>query len=149
MCGAHATVRGVLSGLMAGGRTGDGVPEFVVVDMEAGLEHLSRATARHVDVVVPVVEPYFRAMEAARRVMELARELEIDTVSGAVNKIRGDADREVVAEFCRRHSLPVALEIPYDDAFLEAERAGVAPIEHAPASPGVRAVTDWADALAD
>ena len=60
-----------------------------VVDMEAGLEHLSRGTDRHVDTLLVVLEPYFKALETARRCAELGRELGIPRVWGVANKLRG------------------------------------------------------------
>ena len=68
MCGAHATVRGLLGELVA--RSANG--RDIIVDMEAGLEHLSRGTGRHVSRFLAVVEPYYRSMETARRIVELA-----------------------------------------------------------------------------
>ncbi|MDQ3224450.1 MAG: cobyrinic acid a,c-diamide synthase, partial [Gemmatimonadota bacterium] len=64
MCSAHATVRGLLGEIVA--RTGNG--RDIIVDMEAGLEHLSRGTGKHVSRIVAVVEPYFRSLETGRRV---------------------------------------------------------------------------------
>ena len=71
MCGAHATVRGFLGELVA--KSPDAFD--VIVDMEAGLEHLSRGTGKHVSRFLAVVEPYYRSMETARRVADLAAEL--------------------------------------------------------------------------
>lgn len=143
MCRAHATVRGVLGALVEGG---DG-ERTIVVDMEAGLEHLGRATARHVDVLAAVVEPYFRALETGRRVVELAGEIGVPRLQVIANKVRGDADREAIAAFCERHGLPLGLEVPWDASFLAAERSGRAPLDHSPGSPGVRAVAVWGDGL--
>src|SRR5512134_2405259 len=96
MCGAHATVRGFLGELVAKS------PEAfdVVVDMEAGLEHLSRGTGKHVSRFLAVVEPYYRSMETARRISHLASELGIGDVKAIVNKVRNEADREAVTTFC-------------------------------------------------
>ena len=73
MCGAHATVRGFLGELVA--KSPDAFD--VVVDMEAGLEHFSRGTGKHVSRFLAVVEPYYRSMETARSVADLAAELGI------------------------------------------------------------------------
>jgi CO dehydrogenase maturation factor len=64
--------------------------------MEAGLEHLSRGTGRHVSRFVAVLEPYYRSMETVRRITDLARELGIDDVQVVTNKIRNDEDRAVI-----------------------------------------------------
>src|SRR5687768_11681379 len=100
MCGAHATVRGFLGELVA--KSADTFD--VVVDMEAGLEHLSRGTGKHVSRFLAVVEPYYRSMETARRVADLAAELGITEVGAVLNKVRNEADRDVVAAYCGTHN---------------------------------------------
>jgi CO dehydrogenase maturation factor len=143
MCRAHATVRGFLGELVARPDSG----RAVVVDMEAGLEHLSRGTGRHVSRFVAVVEPYFRSMETARRVAELARELGVADVVAVANKLRSDDDRRAIAEFCTAHGLRLVGAIPYDPTLLAAERAGEAPIDYAPGGPAVTTVQKLAGAL--
>src|SRR5262245_57207226 len=120
MCGAHATVRGLLGELVAHPRE----DRDILVDMEAGLEHLSRGTGRHVSRFVTVIEPYFRSMETGRRVADLAAEAGITDVVAVANKIRNDADRNAVREFCDAHRLRVIAEVPYDPALVDAEREG-------------------------
>lgn len=112
----------------------------VVVDMEAGVEHLSRGTVRHVDRVLVVIEPYFRSLETGRRTVELAEELGIPRVEVVANKIRDEADREAIGEFCQARGLNVVAEVPYDDALREAERAGSAPLDFDPDMPSIRAI---------
>ena len=143
MCGAHATVRGFLGELVA--QTAE--PHDVIVDMEAGLEHLSRGTGRHVSRFLTVVEPYFRSMETARRISQLAAELGVRDVQAVINKVRNEADRSAVAEFCSAHGIPVFAEIPYDGTLIEAERHAEPPIDFDPASPAAAAITGLADRL--
>lgn len=119
----------------------------VVVDMEAGLEHLSRGTSRHVDAMLAVVEPYYRALETGDRVVELSRELGIDRVVVVANKVRDDGDREAIREYCASRDLEVLAEIPYDRTLVDAERAGTAPIDFDPAAPAVSAVRELVDRL--
>lgn len=136
MCGAHATVRGFLGELIA--RAPDAYD--VVVDMEAGLEHLSRGTGKHVSRFLTVVEPYYRSMETARRIAELAEELGIGEVLAVTNKIRNDADRAAVSSFCAVHKLAVVAEIPYDETLAEAERTGQPPLDYREDGPAVTAI---------
>ncbi len=119
----------------------------IIVDMEAGLEHISRGTGRHLSKFVATIEPYYRSMETARRVAALAAELGIGTVLAVANKVRDDGDRKAIAEFCAVHSLELAGEIPYDAALLEAERAGKTPIDFNPRSPAVMAIEKLAVTL--
>ena len=143
MCRAHATVRGLLGELVT--RTGNG--RDIVLDMEAGLEHMSRGTGRHVSRLVAVLEPYFRPMETARRTVELAREMEVPGIIAVANKVRDEGDRQAIAEFCDAHGLDLAVEIPYDGALIDAERAGKPPFEYDPDTPAVAAIGKLADVL--
>lgn len=143
MCGAHATVRGLLGELVA--TSGNG--RDIIVDMEAGLEHLSRGTGRHVSRFLAVVEPYYRSMETARRIAELATELGISEVHAIANKIRDDEDRRAVGGFCEAHALPVIGEIPFDESLVASERSGIPPIDADPSSLAVAAVMQLAKVL--
>src|SRR6266508_4721964 len=141
MCGAHATVRGFLGGRRNLTKTD------VLVDMEAGLEHLSRGTGRHVSRFLAVVEPYYRSMETARRIAQLAGELGVTSVDAVINKVRDEADREAVHTFCVANKMPVVAEIPYDTSLVDAERAGRPALDFTPDAPSVTAIRRLADHL--
>ena len=116
--------------------------------MEAGLEHLSRGTGRHVRRLVAVLEPYYRSMQTARNVVALATELGIPDVVVVSNKVRDDGDRSAIAEFCRAHAMHLVGEVPYDGILAEVERSGGAPIDAAAGSPALTAIQSLAHALA-
>lgn len=125
-------------------------PGDLVVDMEAGLEHLSRGTTRHVDVLLAVAEPYYRSMETARRVYDLAGELGIPCVRLLANKVRDAAEAEALEAFAERHGLAIGGRIPYDEAVLDADRAGRGLLDHAGRdSAAVAAIEEVAEALVD
>ncbi len=90
MCSAHATVRGFLGEIVARAAN----DRHVVVDMEAGLEHLSRSggTLAYADVLLVVVEPSQKSVITAARTASLAAELGIPRVLGLGNKARDAAD---------------------------------------------------------
>ena len=120
----------------------------VIVDMEAGLEHLSRGTGRHLSRFLAVLEPYYRSMETAQRVVALAAELGIADVVVLANKVRDDADRRAIAEFCAAHGMRLIGEIPYDPALAASERVGTPPIDHDPTGAAVSAIRALAQTLA-
>ena len=120
-CGGHARVRQFLSGIL---KEEDA---FTVVDMEAGLEHLSRGTDRHVDLLLIVTEPYFKALETARRCAELARELGIPRVVAVANKFRSPQDLDAIREYTKQHGLELIGEVPYDEEIQGADLAARAP----------------------
>ncbi|MGD8997158.1 MAG: P-loop NTPase [Anaerolineae bacterium] len=72
--------------------------EMLVLDMEAGVEHLGRATAQAVDAFLVVLEPGRRSLTTAERVQQLAQDLGITHVYAVGNKIRGEQDRAFLKE---------------------------------------------------
>jgi CO dehydrogenase maturation factor len=66
--------------------------EMLILDMEAGVEHLGRATAQAVDAFLAVVEPGRRSLTTADRVRQLAKDIGIDQVYIVGNKVRGEND---------------------------------------------------------
>jgi len=141
MCRAHSTAREVLSSVV------EDRDEVTVMDMVAGVEHLGRGTAKDVDVLLVVVEPYYKSLETGRRTRDLAAELDIPDVRVVANKVRDETDREAIEEFCDDNDLEIAAVVPFDDAVRHADQEGTAPVDHDPASPAVQAVRDLADDL--
>lgn len=94
---------------------------MTVMDMEASLEHLSRGTVRHVDVLLIVTEPYYRSLETARRTLPLARGLGINHIYAVVNKYRSAEDEKAVTDFCREHELEIIAKIPFDPNVTQAD----------------------------
>ncbi|MGA2193270.1 MAG: carbon monoxide dehydrogenase accessory protein CooC [Nitrospirota bacterium] len=70
--------------------------EVVVLDMEAGIEHLTRGTSGAVDAFIVVVEPGGRSIQTARHVKSLAGDLGISKVYVVGNKVRSTEDREFI-----------------------------------------------------
>jgi len=105
--------------------------EVVVMDMEAGIEHLGRATARGVDWLIVVVEPGRRSVETALQVKQLATDLGLTQVAVVGNKVRTPADQE----FLTRHltHLPILGFLPFDEKIIEADLKGQPPYVLSPA----------------
>lgn len=101
--------------------------EVVIMDMEAGIEHLGRATARAVDRLIVVVEPGRRSIDTAMHIKQLAGEIGLDKISLVGNKIRGEKDRQ----FLEQHlpDFDFLGFLPFDDALIEADLSGMSPYE--------------------
>ena len=97
--------------------------EVVVMDMEAGIEHLGRATAQAVDRFIVVVEPGMRSIETAFKIKKLADDLGIKSVDAIGNKIRTEADREFLKE--KLDGIQLLGAIPYDEAIIHADQSRV------------------------
>ncbi len=116
--------------------------------MEASIEHLSRGTVRHVETLLIVTEPYYRALETFKRTVPLARELGIPNIYVVANKVRSDRDEAMIREYGTRLDIDVLGAIPYDDAVQEADRQGRALVDYMPDSPAAIAISRIVDALA-
>lgn len=101
--------------------------EAVVLDMEAGLEHLGRGTAMAVDRLVVVVEPGRRSVETAHHILKLAGEIGLKKLSFVGNKIRSDKDKE----FFYKHmpDFDFLGFIPFSGEIIEADLEGRPPFE--------------------
>jgi CO dehydrogenase maturation factor len=101
--------------------------EVVILDMAAGIEHLTRATSRGVDYLIVVVEPGSKSVDTALRVKNLARDIGLNRLLAVGNKVRNDADREYIVS-----SLP-GFEflgfIPYDQSIIDADIAHTLPVD--------------------
>jgi CO dehydrogenase maturation factor len=96
--------------------------ETLIMDMEAGVEHLGRATASGVDAMLVVAEPGQRSVECAAAVTRMAREIGINRFIYIANKVASDADEAFI-----RAALPAPADvvIPYSEAIRAADRRGV------------------------
>jgi len=97
--------------------------EALVLDMEAGLEHLGRGTARGVDHLLVVVEPGRRAVATAQQVRALAADLGIERLWLVANKLVDDADLDFLAEHLP--DLPLLGHLGMDPRIARADRDGV------------------------
>jgi CO dehydrogenase maturation factor len=101
--------------------------EYLIVDMEAGLEHLGRGTTAYMDALIVVVEPGRRSFQTARQVKELADDLGIKRVCVVGNKVTGDADVAMMKE--NLAGLPFLGSMSYNPKVIEADKLGVSPYD--------------------
>ena len=115
-CPENSLVRALIAHLLADGQAD------LILDMEAGVEHLSRGTVRSVDALLVVADPSLRAVETALRIREMAGQLGLQRVLGIGNKIRSEKDAQFLAA-----SMPgweFAGLLPYDETLRAAEMSG-------------------------
>jgi CO dehydrogenase maturation factor len=115
-CPENALVRALVAYLLLDDQTD------LVLDMEAGVEHLGRGTAGAVDRLLVVVEPGKRSVETALRIEKMASDLKLERIGAVGNKIRSWKDKTLL-----KHSLPgidFAGFVPYDEKLFKAELAG-------------------------
>jgi CO dehydrogenase maturation factor len=96
--------------------------EALVMDMETGIEHLGRGTARGVDTMVVVVEPGQRSIDTARRVLELGKQIGLQRFRVVANKVAGEADEVFIRSAFRKDDLIGV--IPYSEELRGGDRDG-------------------------
>jgi CO dehydrogenase maturation factor len=101
--------------------------EVVVMDMEAGIEHLGRGTAKAVDKLIVVVEPGRRSIDTAEHIRKLASEIRLDALALVGNKIRSEKDEAFLKKYLPDFEFLGFL--PYDDALIEADLNGLSPYD--------------------
>ena len=104
--------------------------EVIIMDMEAGIEHLGRATASAMDKLIVVVEPGRRSIEAAYKINKLAHDIGLQKIALVGNKIRNQSEKEFLIS-----SLPdfeLLGFIPYDQAIIEADLANLPLLDASP-----------------
>lgn len=104
--------------------------EVVVLDMEAGIEHLTRGTARAVDRLIIVVEPGRLSIDTAHRIGKLAEDIGLENIAVVGNKIRDRQDKEQLTASLAGFNLLGF--IPYDRAVVEAEMANLPVLDASP-----------------
>jgi CO dehydrogenase maturation factor len=104
--------------------------EVLIMDMEAGIEHLGRATAQAVDAFIVVVEPGLRSVQTAQTILHLAADIGLQRVYAVGNKVREDGD----TEFIRQHlaGIPLLGVLPMTPRAIEADLKGMAIYDAAP-----------------
>ncbi len=142
MCPADAFLRALLRHLIIG------EDDAVVLDMEAGVEHLGRGTAQSVDSLLIVVEPGMKSLKTAERIKNLASDIGVTKLEAIVNKIRSEKDTELVREKLDKLDIPIIGTIPYDETFMEADLSEKSPLDFKEEAEGVEAVKEIEEKLA-
>ena len=96
--------------------------EVVIIDLEAGLEHLGRRSAHEVDAMLVVVDPSRAGLETARRIKRLAGEIGVARVLAVGNRVRDIVDVGYLKDGLE--GLELIGTIPFSDDVIGAERAG-------------------------
>lgn len=126
VCPEHVMLKAILSSLTY--RKGD----VVIMDMEAGLEHLGRGTAANMDQFIVVIEPGARSVQTYRNVKRLAADLGVKRVRVVANKLRDARDEDFI-----RASVPaedLLGFIHYNSDIMDADRQGKSPYDLSPAA---------------
>ena len=118
--------------------------EMVLLDMEAGIEHLGRRTAEAVDVMIIVAEPGLKSLETASRIKKLATDIGIQNVVAVINKVASQMEEKFVEEKLKEMDLNVLGSIPRDDMVVMADMEGI-PLVDFPDSTALNSIKQIAE----
>ena len=124
VCPEHVMLKSILSALTY--RKND----VVIMDMEAGLEHLGRGTAMNMDQFIVVIEPGARSVQTYRNVKRLASDLGVKKVRVVANKIRDEGDEQFIREAIPAEDLLGFIH--YNKEVIDADRNGQSPYDYSP-----------------
>ncbi len=141
MCPANAVVRAMLHHLLVKR------DEAVVMDMEAGIEHMGRGTAEHVEKMLIVTDPSLKSLETARKLYNLAKEAGIQNASIVGNKVASSAERNLVERFTASNGMQLLGFVPYDEQILKTDIEGESPLKYAETSKSVKSIHEIGKAL--
>ena len=126
VCPEHVMLKSILSALTY--RKND----VVIMDMEAGLEHLGRGTAANMDQFIVVIEPGARSVQTYHNVKRLAKDLGVARVRVVANKVRDEQDEQFVKNAIPAEDLLGMIH--YNTEIMDADRKGASPYDHCPAA---------------
>ncbi len=108
-CPAHSVVKALLRHLVVER------DDVLILDMEAGIEHLGRGTAEHVDLLLIVADANRKSLEVARTIHALARKSQIGRVALVGNRVADDRQRQIITGFAETRGIEIIAMIPYDN----------------------------------
>ena len=140
MCAPNAVIRAMLRHLIVER------DEAVVLDFEAGVEHIGRGTARQVDALLIVADSNLKSLEIAKHIHDLATNAGMQHLYLVGNRIMNDAQKEAVTSFAEKNGLSILTFIPFDVKVIEADTLGETPLKNKEIS-AVRAIDNICDVL--
>jgi len=138
-CPAHSVVRALMRHLVVDRN------EIVILDMEAGIEHLGRGTAEHVEILLAVTDANLKSLDTAANICRLARESGIRTLGLVANRVADERQESAIRRYAEQHDLDVIALLPFDSLVAESGMTGE-PLD-LPASAAIRVIGDLAKIL--
>jgi len=114
--------------------------EVIIVDFEAGLEHLGRGTAKGIDIMLVITEPSQKSLDLCSKIIQLSKKLGVINIYLIANKIFDDSQLQTMNKRVQEWEVPLYHTIPFDPEIGKADLAGISPIDHDPESKGMVAI---------
>src|SRR4030066_2510746 len=124
MCAPTAVIRALLRHLVV--ERG----EAVVLDLEAGVEHIGRGTAKEGDALLIVADSNLKSLEIAKHIHDLASAAGMKQLFLVGNRVMNDTQREAIQTFADQNGIVVLAFVPWDQKIIEADMLGETPLKN-------------------
>ena len=124
MCAPNSVIRAMLRHLIVER------DEAVVLDLEAGVEHIGRGTARHVDALLIVADSNLKSLEIAKHIHDLASKAGMRHLYLVGNRVMNPTQQEAIRSFAEKNGLSILALIPFDAKVTEADMLGETPLKN-------------------
>jgi len=102
--------------------------ELLIMDMEAGIEHLGRGTVKVMDILIIILEPGMRSVKVAAQIKKLGEELGITKFGAILNKVQDtERDSEIIGQKLSELSIPLLGVVPFNKNLVQADLNGLPP----------------------
>jgi CO dehydrogenase maturation factor len=122
MCAPNAVIRALLRHLIVDRN------EAVVLDLEAGVEHIGRGTAKQVDALLIVADSNLKSLETAKHIHDLAANAGMKQLFLVGNRVMNDDQKDAIRIFAEKNDLSLLTLIPFDPKVTEADMKGETPL---------------------
>ena len=124
MCASTAVIRALLRHLVVER------DEAVVLDLEAGVEHIGRGTAREVDALLIVADSNLKSLEIAKHIFDMATSAGMKKLFLVGNRVMNDTQRQAIQDFADKNGIPILAFVPWDQKVIEADMLGQTPLKN-------------------
>ena len=134
LCPENALIRTLLYNLLVKR------DEVIIVDFEAGIEHLGRGTAKGIDVMLVITEPSQKSLDLCKKIINLSKKLGVINIYLIANKLIDDSQKEIINKRITDWEVPLYHSIPSDSEIGKADLNGESPIDFNQDSKGIQAI---------
>ena len=134
LCRANVLVRTLLADLILNR------DEVVIIDFEAGLEHLGRGTSKGIDTMLIVTGPYKKSLDLSEKIVKLTNKMNFKKTFLVGNMIRNEKTEKIINDWASDHNIDVIGMIPHDEAIIESELEGESPFDAKPDSKAINVI---------
>jgi CO dehydrogenase maturation factor len=124
MCAPNAVIRALLRHLVVERN------EAVVLDLEAGVEHIGRGTARQVDALLIIADSNLKSLEIAKHIHDMAMTAGMKQLYLIGNRVMNDTQKKAIQSFAEKNDLSLLAFVPFDQKVIQSDMLGITPLKN-------------------